>query len=563
MPLLLHPHVVELLNLVDDLLEGHDQWDSLEPVLAQLQATHAWQEERYWFFRQGQKRTPAIELLRVPVEEAFEARSEALIQLGASRDLEELAAAARRVEKSSQCIARSSEALEVEDTRQRLSAFPLLHDFLQTGFNVYGEHEPFESLKSRMGSLVSWICALEKDWADELEIFEGFQFRQPAFQEILGMLQAGMGALLVYDESRENQDLLAGLVQLQEAGSRLAEFMKQGQASEVREFERLRLRIQRLGPDAEETRQARERTAELLERQRAQLHALADLPVHSEEMARAWSEAEAAWGKQLMALESEDWSSLAQAAQEYAACLERLGEVVALGSVDLQEVPALQEIRRALLGVYYQQVPRRFLRDLIATVGPGFEQALAQEKEEDARQALEMVVAALEGDSVEESLRLLNLAGPALLAVQRRRALPEDNHQVNCVQCGLRQEPGAACSDCGARLFKSEPAATQELWPREQGTDLDAAFALVQRIRLGAVAEAELLAVVEPLRSRTRQLLQRARAGGAAEGYLSSLSLFDQGLEVLAGQARERDVAALEQAHELLHRASEEILAYG
>ena len=474
-----------------------------------------------------------------------------------------MAAAAKRVEKSSQCIARSSEALEIEDTRQRLSQFPLLHDFLQTGFNVYGEHEPFESLKSRMGSLVSWIRDLEKDWADEVELFEDFQARLPAFQEILEMLQGGVGALLVYDEGRDNRDLLAGLVQLQEAGSRLADFMKQGQGVEVREFERLRLRTQRLGRDAEETRLARERSMALLERQKEHLHALAELPVQSEEVTQRWVEAEAAWGRQLTALESEDWSGLTAAAKDYGAALERLGEAVASGSADLQEVPALQEIRRALLGVYYQQVPRRFLRDLIATVAPGFEQALAQERDEDARQALELVVAALESESVVDSLRLLNQAGPALLEVQRRRTLPEDSHLLNCVQCGLRQDPGAACSGCGARLLKAESTIAEELWPRERGTDLDVAFNLVQRIRLGPVEASEILALVDPLRARTRILLQRARAGGAAEDYLSSLDSFQQGLELLAGQASERNLETLEQSHELLLRASEEILAYG
>jgi hypothetical protein len=567
MPLLLHPHVVEVLNLVDDLLEGHDQWGSLETALAQLTETQTWQEERYRFFRQGQKRTPAIAELRIPVEEALEVRAEALAELAASRDLEALAAAARRLEKSSQCIARGSEALEVEDSRQRLSDFPLLHDFLQAGFNVYGDHEPFEVLKERLGPLVSWIGALQLDWADELELYDELQTRQPVFDEIIHLLQQGVGALFVYEEGRDSKDLLAALVQLQEAGASLSLFLAEPRPAGIREFDRLRLRTQRLGAEAESTSLARERVTALLESQRQQLRSLAELPVHSEEVDLAFAHAEEAWSRQVTALEAQDWEALNQAAQEFSASLERLGAVIASSSVDLREVPALQEIRRALLGVYYQQVPRRFLRDLVETIGPGFRQALEAEQEAEARLALELVVAALEQESVAEGLRLLNQAGPALLAVQSRRAeaaaREEEERRVSCTQCGLRQESAAACSGCGARLLRSDLGATSSsIWAEASGTALDEVFELVQRIRQGPVEEAEIRAVVDPLRERARVLLLRARSGGASEEYVSSLGEFQAGLELLAGQARERDLEVLEQGQAQLQQSSEEILAH-
>lgn len=594
MPLILHPHVIDVLNTTDDLLDGHELWEQFEQVLAQMAETQAWQKERYDFFRQGQKRTAAMEELRVPVEDAFAERANALATLQSQleqRDLEVLSEAVRSLQKASQRIAKGTEALEAEDTRQRLTPLPLLHDFLQAGFNVYGDYEPFSVLKPRLGPLVSWVQSLEKDWAGECELFETLRDRQPVFDEAVNLFKNGIGAVVVYEESGDSKELLAALTALQEAGNQLAQFVHQASVdatdlasySNSREIERFAVRQASLGADDPSTQEARQQVVELLERQSQQMQGMADIPFHSEEYAEGLAEVEAAWTREQEALESGDIEALGEASMAFQSSLEKLGTLLDESSQDLSEAPALQELRRAVLGVYYNQVPRRFLKDLLFHIAPGFAKTLETEFEDDAIEALETCLHAFEcaqvglnegsTEALAESWRLLNVGGAQLIAVQQRRvaqaAAEEESRKVTCTQCGCRQEPSSSCVECGAKLMKVDlgvESSSMQLSEGESSNDrpqsLRELFDLVSRIREGVANQQEILSVVDPVRTRAQTILKQATKGGASEDFVRSVQVFSLGLDQLADQARERNLEKLEESSLMLQASSESILSF-
>ncbi len=594
MPLILHPHVIDVLNVADELLDGHDQWHLFEQVLGQMDETHIWQQERYQHFRQGQKRTSTLDELRTRVEASFAARTEALADLRTQieqRDPEGLSGATTRLQKSSQAIALISEELEAEDSRHRLAAMPLLHDFLQAGFNVYGGYESYPVLRSRLAPVVDWITALEADWAGECELFESLAERQAEFEAALQLCKNGVGAILTFEESGVESDLLAGLAYFQEGAQQLAAFVWQARQdsadmasySNFREVERFAVRLSKLGLEDEATEQARARVIELFERQAQQLQGMADIPVHSEVYGEALAEVEATLEKEREALEANDVEALGEASMAFQSGLEGLAQLLEESSHDLEEAPALQELRRAVLGVYYNQVPRRFLRDLLFHITPGFEKALELENEPDARAALEACLSAMgcaevgleeaSPEALAESYRLLNQGGSALIEVQRRRvaqvAEQEESRRVTCAQCGVRQEPAAVCAECGAKIIKAHTGVETSSLQVSEGAErieqpqsLEELFDLVARIREGVAEPDEILAVVDPVRARAKSILQQATAGGASEQFLFSVQQFSHGLEQLAGQARSRDLEALEESNARLHVAAAELLAY-
>jgi hypothetical protein len=594
-PLLLHPHVIDVLNATDELLAGQDHWDLFEQALAQMAETHAWQRERYGHFRQGQKRTAAIEQLGASVEQAFEDRGEALETLlgqVSQRDLEVVASAARQLQKASQRIAKGSEEIEAEDTRQRLAPLPLLHDFLQAGFNVYGGYEPYSAILARLRPVVAWVGDLEQDWAGECELFESLRERDPAFSEAIELFKSGVGAVVVYEESGDERDLLAGLVQVQEATQKLAAFVSQARQdgadlasySNFREIERWAVRLARLGAEDELVKAAREQVLDLFERQRQQLQDMADIPFDSEDYAQELAQAEAAWSRQQQALEEQDAEALGEASMAFQHSLERMAAALAEGSAELEEAPALQEIRKAVLGVYYHQVPRRFLADLLANIVPGFEQAYEVETEEDARQALELCLQAFQSaylglrdgslEALADSLRCLNEGGPLLLAVQRRRVAEaeaaEESRKVTCTVCGHRQDPAPVCGKCGAKLLRPVgELGSSSLDLRDETDEKDATpqalldlHHLVARLREGEVEEHEVLAVLDPIRARAKTVLAQATRAGAAEEFLASVQQFSFGLELLSDQARGRDLEKLEEGAELVEEAGQAILGF-
>jgi hypothetical protein len=593
--LLLHPHVIDVLNVTGDLMSGQDHWDLFEQALTQMAQTHAWQRERYHHTCQGQKRNSAMERLRAPVEQAFADRAEAIDALLAQleqRDLEAVSASALQLQKASQRIAKGSAELEAEDTRERLAPLPLLHDFLQAGFNVYGGYEPYAVLSARLGPVVAWVGDLENDWAGECELFDALRERDPVFKEALDLFKAGVGAVVVYEESGEERDLLAGLVQVQEATQQLAAFVAQARQdgadlasySNFREVERWAVRLTRLGPDDELVKAAQQQVLELFERQRQQLQDMADIPFHSEEYANELAQAEAAWASQQQALEDGDVEGLGEASLAFQNGLERMAALLSDGSADLEEAPALQEIRRAVLGVYYHQVPKHFLADLLSHIGPGFEQAYEVETEEDARQALELCLQAFQSahlglrdgslEALADSLRCLNEGGPLLLAVQHRRAAEaeaaEESRKVTCTVCGQRQHWTPVCQ-CGAKLIRPVgglDASSLDLRDQNEGSEtvpqaLRDLRDLVARVREGEVEEQEVLAVIDPIRARAKAVLTQAARAGAEEEFLASVQQFSFGLELLSEQAKERDLEKLSEGADMVEEAGQAILGYG
>lgn len=595
MALVLHPHVVDVLNVADDLLDGHSVWELFDQVLAQMAETHQWQRERFDFFRQGQKRTSESQRLASLAETSFELRGQSLATLqtlAEQRVSDGLAEAVEGLLRASQRIAKETEELDAEDGRHRLSPLPLLNDFLQAGFNVYGEHEPADILKARLGPLAAWISSLESDWAGECELFESLRERHGAFEEAIDLLKTGVGAVVTYQESGEASDLLAALVYLQEGGEKTAEFVRQARRdaadlasySNFREIERYAVRRARLGPEDAATQEARQQVEQLLEALHQRLADLAELPFDSEEFSEAMAVAESHWSRMREALEGEEIELLGEASTQFQASLDGLAEPLGRASADLEEAPALQELRRAVLGVYYNQIPRRFLRELLRVVTPGFQALYEGEQDPQVRESLAVCLQAFEAADVGlqegaaeafiEAYRGLNEGGAQVIAIQRQRQVQEEaleeSRKVSCTQCGTRQEPAPACSQCGARLIRPQgeemtssvvltEGASEE---PSQPSSLRELNDLIGRIREGVAGPEDIAQVVDPLRGRAQTLLHQASQAGADEGFVSSVQRFAVGLEGLASQAQERNLERLDMAAEILTESSDSILSY-
>lgn len=595
MPLILHPHVVDLLNAADDLIDGQDDGDAFHAALSQLKDTHNAQRERFDYFKQGQKHTTDLDELRRALDEAFTERAQALDDLEASlvaEDLTTLADHVTTLQKASQRITIASQALETEDNQHRLSTVALVHDFLQAGFNVYGDYEHPSILDARVGPLVAWVRDVESDWESECELFDTLHQHREAFAQALDQIKSGVGAIVTYRDEGAPSDLLAGLVQIQESGVKLVSLIGQAQQeasdlasySNVREIERFAVRTSRLGAEAPATIAAHQALADLFERQHQKLTNLSEVPFHSEDYAEALAQAEQAWSLQQDALLTRDIEALSDASLAFQASLERLGTLLEEASADLHEAPALEELRKAILGVYYHQVPRRFLFELIEAIEPGFRHNLEAETEDDAREALEACLQAMElahaglvegsADALADAWKLLNHGGSLLISIQHRRieqaSAEADAHKVTCPRCGTRQDPSPLCIECEAKLPRHELGLTTSSLHLSEGESsqgrppiLDQLLELIHRIRSGIAGTQEIDDVIRPLKSKAELVLKQATQGGAEAVYLSHLQTFLDGLRLVAGQAQEKNVDKLDQGAHMLTASAEKILTYG
>lgn len=604
MALVFHPHIVDLINVSDEILDGRaEDWTALLEATQQAGETHRWQGERFAYFRQGQERSSDSESLAAELRTHFEKRGLVLEQLAGigqrEGPLEELRDAILVIQKVSQNITKASEELERLDSAQPLSPFPLIHDFLRAGENVKAGLESAESLSSRLPAVVTWVEDVAQDWDTERELFTDLRLMDEEFRELLEELQDGIGGVFVFLEEGDCSDLEAGLDFISRASQKLGQFIGRAQleASEkplrspYREIECWAIRRSQSSAEEPGVLAARALVATLLETQQHQLAGFGEIPFDSEAYLAAFEKAETTLHLELSALENDDCEGLCQASQEYEATLRELARTLAEASVDLEEAPALQELRKIVLGVYYGQTPRRFLRSLLDTLVPGFQRALAGETEPAAQAALSECLAAfehaingLDDESVTDLVdawRLLNSGGAALIAVQRHRVAEEEaekeKRRLPCPSCGRRNEPETTKCACGARLLvatigqleaasrvglsvkEGPPTLVQSPGPRPKSEHLLQLLGLATRIHLGAAGPREIQSTLEPHLQRVAALLEQTPSEGKARFFRQSVMKFQRGLENLASQARQPNVAGLVSGIELLLEAGQEL----
>lgn len=601
MALFFHPDIVQLIDTADEVLGGRDQWINLAAAVARAQQLQDWQWERFLYFRQGQEKTPDSEEIAGEVAQDFQLRGKLLQSIddlcrsrGPRPELQALVLALLR---ASQRITKGSEELERLDSTRPLAPFPLLHDFLRAANNVHSKLESPQALGLRLKALVGWVKDLEADWGAELELFENLRPLDEEFQAILEEVKEGVGAVYHFLASGDYPDLAAGTESLSEAAQELARFIAQAQAaaadeaehSPYREIERWAVRRLRMGPEDQATQQAKGEVETLLQSHQAQLEGLGEIPFDSEEYLAAFEELEAVIDQEFAAFEADEFEALCGASQNHELALDRVSATLAEASVDLDGAPALQELRRLVLAVYYKQAPRRFLRSLLDTLVPGFQRALVAESQQQAKNALALCLQACEhaiSGLDEESLtdfvdawRLLNTGGAALLAVQEQRLAQEaaeaEQRKVPCLACGLRNEPTAMTCACGVRLVLSterqlDAAAEVNALSLKEGVahspqatpaseNLAQLLGLAERIEAGLATPTEIAQTVEPHLARVQALLESTPATGKARFFRHSVEKFRQAVDKLAAQAEVRDADSLAQGVELLLEAGQEL----
>ena len=603
MALLFHPQIVDLINAADEVLEGRTEGRSeLLEAVTQAEETHQWQSERFLYFRQGQECSAESQSLATALQGHLDQRAEALgrVRQGCEDEsLEPLRDAILVVQKASQNITKASEDLERLDSATPLSPFPLLHDFLRAGANVQEGTVESESLTSRLPALIAWVDDVVEDWNTERELFTELLPMDDEFNGIVEELQNGVGGVFVFLDEGDKRDLEAGLAAIARASQKLGQFIGRAQLeasdkamhSPYREIERWTVRSSREPRDEQAVAEARQSVAELLETQQQQLSGLGEIPFDSEEYLAAFEAVESAMAEEFAALEADDVERLCQASQNHEVALEGLATTLAAASVDLEEAPALQELRKVVLGVYYRQTPRRFLRSLLDTLVPGFQRALAAEADEAARLALadcltafEHAINGLDDESITDLVdawRLINSGGAALIAVQRHRIAEEEaekeRRQLACPACGRRNDPEIAKCACGARLLvatigqleaasrvgisvkEGPPSLTNPSAPKPKSQHLLQLLTLATRIHTGTAGPQEIQKTLEPHLQRVNSLLQQTPGEGKGRFFRQSVRKFQRGLESLADQAQRPSAAGLVSGIELILEAGQEL----
>lgn len=582
MALHFHPKIVEVINLGDDLLAGEQTTAELRQAVQELMDIHEFQEERFLHFCQGKKHTPSIQELIEETEEAFTSRREALTylcELSSPPAPDETSEALESLLRTSQRLTKYSEELDEADTDIRFSPFPLLHDFIQASLNVCGNHESLEAIEERLGPVILWVQDVEQDWSEERELFSVLDELESEFEGILDEVKEGVGAVFVYLDEKITQDLLAGLHLLGEASQRLAVFMAKAQGtvqdksehSPYRDIESLVLRQEKHGPEDPKTKEARARVQQLLNAQQSQLNGFSELPVDSDEFLAIFEELEKALGQEYDALEKGELEALCEASMTYWSLQEELAEHLESSSPDLSEVTALGEYRKVLLGVYYRQTPNRFLAALTGTLFESLETTYQNETEPEARQALELCLAAFEQADLYlqnrdrfhlvESKRLLKSGALKVIALeheqQRQLAISQERAKVPCTKCGHRNEQGlSSCSECGSKLavaFQEEEQTSLSITDGGEDTPqhLRQLLDLAARLETSQTSAQEVKATVEPLLKRARALktqVSKATKGEELEQFQSGLSAYETGLQKLLEQAESVDFNALASA---------------
>ncbi len=569
----------------------------------------------------GLLRTPEVDRILEECRQDLDAQDQALSDMeealarGAATSVGNCAA---RLREAATRLAQGYGALHGEETKEKVySPFPVLDHFLKVGLNVLEGHVGRGELAERFPPVVALVGRLERDVARFSALYEAPEVAGP-MAELVGTMQAGLGALVEYFELGSRPALADGLKLLGRGSAAAHEGIAEmdRRAASCRRnahpyLEELHRSLQRhsegrlswlMVQDAWQLVQAAAR------HYRQELEAFRRFPLYpfleaDEAPARAalqQVEAELARLDPAFAQAGRpEVSGLEGAFSALSAQMLSLWDRIEEEMARYSEAPHFEELRervgRALSGeppeellhqrlVHFHAVQQELAGEALSG---GLEPALATELSSllaAQDEAYQVMLGSLEGRDLallRRGWEMLEATMPCMLQIARdmRQALqaarPAAPARLSCLRCGQENAPGTRyCRSCNAVLPEVVQAPTEYTdimggGPAGGETRLSLLEDLLSRAEGGQVGVEEILAEVSALEHMAGQVARTLvqQVGPAAQGqeaefaarFREQVESYLQGLEWIRDRAAEADVPGMWRGLEACRVAGEEI----
>ncbi len=605
-----NPYMITFLDKADKYVRTGEGLEELQEILPAVHHNHQVEYNQYLFSVQGMKKTNEALNVFEDITENFEERKKALMGFEkalAAEKRQEADKALDRIEETTIIIFQAEATSGSLDSKMRLSKFPLLNNLIQASLNVYSGDAPAAVLESRIVMAVNFIGFLEEQIAMYMEIKPHSAQWYPYLSPCIEQLKQGIGAIQIYLEEKNPQNLLAAAHLLQENSKILHSYIETMNAqneplfsfSSIPQLERLWIRRYRYAQAAlplEHLTKAIEEVSDLISLHEKMAEEFENSLV-SETIKNHYAptlKAYAAYERDAFNRLTQDDATLTylkEAIERFAATNKMIAEYVEVTVPNLSEAPNIEELRNIISGVYRGDMPDRILRRVASFLESQLEKDIASMPElpdyitiqKEGFGLIEQYLAVGNKLFLAQALDKIQNATLLLLSDYRQQADNAINSMqeksVLCVKCGYQNRAGVThCEYCYSYLVLSKNPFEEKKNLIDLEND-DISTKVPENIRkLEELAEQiqtsrEAVSVHEtvlPILADTRAVLDffAKRPPEAKEKdeinpaeFIAATKLYASGLEQMLGYDETGDVALVSSAINTIHSALSKFMA--
>ncbi len=605
-----NPPTIALLELAERWLEDPSLEADLLLVLKNVTNLSQAEHNGFMFNAQGIKKTNSLLNKIEDINKAYTERAEHLeslegiIRRKESQKIEEIL---NKIEETTIIIEQASSIATAEDSKMRLSRYPVLNNFLQACMNVYGESEPIEVLQPRIAAAINFVTSMEEQFKAHLEIRPQAAPWQPHFTDEIEKIKEGIGAVQIYIEERNSQNLIAGSHLIQENSLALFNLLqdmyeKTGGLhtfSKVSELERLwirRFRFKEGTITKEALDQAMNDVSMLISFHESSYANFIESPVNEAIKNHYQSSIEA-----LIKYERESFEKLTdddttlvmlkEAIEKYIETISTISEYITQTIPNISEATNINELCKVILGVYNGVTPVRILRRIMQYLKESLEKDSSQD--DGAGNALELQKQGLE--LIEEFLSVRNreILAKALEVLQNGTILlldyykeksksvidNDDEEKIACMKCGYSNKKGIShCESCHSYLLfaKNMMASENHLINYENGelSDVEKPENIKKLEELASTISysqdpVDVKEIVAPILAQANEVLEffQKRPAEAAEKdemnpekFIEATKLYKSGLEKFLEYDKDGDKAHIATGIDMIRKASDQFI---
>ncbi len=480
-----NPPMIALIELAENWITDKSKKDDLFVVLDAVRQINETELNQFLFSNQSMKKTSVLLNMFEDIKQYFADRSEAFDQLenavnhNKTQDIENII---DKIEETTIIIQQAITVASMEDSKHRLSKYPVLNSLIQSALNVYGEQEPDIILEPRILIAINFVSYLQEQFDLYLEIRPQAAPWQSMFSEALEELKEGIGGIQVYLDEKNPKNLLAASHMIQESSQKLFTLLEDMYQkteslfsfSNIAEIERLWIRRYRKKEGIIPQEKLDESLAEVnavISAHEMMAQAFGDSLVnenirshYGESVTNAVQHERESFNK----LTDDDTTlvALKDAVEHFIAINKTISEYVQQTIPNISEAANINEYRQVILGVYNGTTPVRILRrvtdylknELQKAVEIDTEAAPILAAQQEGIALVEEFLQTRERENLAKALEVIHSATVELIAYYKEKneqaISSAESKPILCVKCGYQNKAGLThCEYCYSYLL--------------------------------------------------------------------------------------------------------------
>ncbi|MEQ8169495.1 MAG: hypothetical protein ABRQ38_11405, partial [Candidatus Eremiobacterota bacterium] len=221
--------ITELLDKINDVYRQISDIKELKDALAQAEIFHNRSRSQFLFFNKMKSDSDEVNKLNEFLNENYNRmyrEFNKLIEFINTGKADILSSASLGIQETSYLITKNLQALnKIKEKSRTFSPFLMIDDFIKLGLNVYNEKLEKKFILEKIPFLVALKETIHKD-------FNKFEEFYPEAEEIIDELEKsmedierGIGAVYIYTQNENKEDLLNGLNLLGDASRNLYDYL--------------------------------------------------------------------------------------------------------------------------------------------------------------------------------------------------------------------------------------------------------------------------------------------------------------------------------------------------